>query len=146
MKLSFGVLLFAALAPSATLAAKECDEDATTALCIAQNGSCLDDMDGCCEGNACFGYNFFKKCQPPPSCLPEWYDCSSGMACCSGLVCAETSSGNAECQVQTVDTRLFDPGNSIQVPTEPPVKPKAPENMITLGKSNLEFAGAWGDP
>ncbi|GAX18422.1 hypothetical protein FisN_2Lh055 [Fistulifera solaris] len=146
MKLSFGVFLLSALAPSAIHALKECDEDVTNPLCIAENGSCLVNQDGCCDGFACFGYNFFKKCQPPPSCLPEWYDCSSGMGCCDDLVCAETSTGNAECQVQTVDTRLYDPGNSVTEPTLPPTKADEPDNMITLGKSNLEFAGSWGDP
>lgn len=143
MKLYQGVPLLAAalMAPLSILA--ECDEETTIPLCIADNGSCLDHLDGCCEGLACFGYNFFKKCQTPPTCLAEWYDCSQGMDCCEGLVCASTSAGIAECQVQTVDTRLFDPGNLVGVPTVPP---KPTDNLTTLGKSNLEFAGAWGDP
>lgn len=143
MKFFYGafLLVIASMAPSSIRA--ECDDKEGNPLCIVQNGSCLDKMDDCCEGLACFGYNFFKKCQPPPSCLPEWYDCSQGMECCKGFVCAATATGNAECQVETVDTRLFDPGHSISEPTSPPTES---ENMITLGKSNLNFAGSWGDP
>jgi hypothetical protein len=79
---------------SALASAAPCDDDP----CLAEHKSCKEDPEGCCEGLGCFGYNFYKSCQEPPTCLAEWHDCSSGMDCCDKRVCIETKAGFFECQ------------------------------------------------
>lgn len=93
---------------ASTIAVVEDPCDQGPPLCIPPTGPCIGKEDECCAGLGCFGYNFFKKCQPPPVCLGQWYDCSQGMDCCDDLVCAITNSSGFECQVLTIDTRVAD--------------------------------------
>lgn len=99
---SFYLLLLLATVFFALTSAEECAES----TCLAENEGCAHKPDDCCDKLGCFGYNFFKRCRPPPACLSEWYDCSNGMPCCGDLVCATTENGSSECQVRTLETTL----------------------------------------
>ena len=136
MKL-YPVALLALLAPAMVMAGCDGEEED---VCIAEGLSCGGDEMGCCDGLACFGFYFFKTCQAPPSCLREWYDCSSGMDCCGDLVCA-IDGDKRECQKRTLDTCTEEPCDSTPEDDVPDIP-----NMNVLGPSNLEIAGVYGDP
>jgi len=117
--------------------------------CIPSRGACGENPDACCDGLGCFGFNFFKRCQPPPTCLPEWYDCSSRMTCCGELVCAITDAGLYECQKRTVTTRVVDvvtEPNKTLAPTPAP-KPKDTTTTTIPGQPVRTKVGcSVGDP
>jgi hypothetical protein len=114
-------------------------------LCIPDHKTCTGKEDDCCEGFDCFGYNFFKRCQTPPVCLDEWYDCNSDIACCAPLLCVTTGSGMKECQKETPGMRKtpLPPGEiKAPPPTPPPINTKVTKKLpITWNKACLS-----GDP
>lgn len=113
-------------------------------LCIPNNGHCIVNTttgdDDCCEGMACFGYNFFKHCQKPPACLKKFHDCSQGIECCDKMICVTTPAGAKECQVRTVT-------NEPPAPTPAPVKAPNTKTTHVPGKRvRYNRACAVGDP
>ncbi len=91
----------------------ECD-----GTCTPDGEACQVDGMPCCEtGSSCYGFNFYKKCQPPPPCLREWFDCTSGMAgnvpCCDGMECVLGDGEQYECQ------HIYEPILVEDVPTTP---------------------------
>lgn len=108
----------------------ECDET-DEPKCLAEHKPCTDNPEGCCDGLGCFGYNFFKRCQQPPACLPHFNDCSSGMECCDGMVCAITNSGGYECQEKTIKTVV---ANEDETPTPAPTKTPIDEKNLRTTK------------
>jgi hypothetical protein len=80
------------------------DGDKEEGACIQAGKRCIKREGECCDGLGCFGFNFFKTCKEPPTCIREWHDCSGGMLdCCDDRVCVNTDNGFVECQTpQTV--------------------------------------------
>jgi len=126
--------------------------------CIATGYSCQDDNDNdddnCCDGLGCFGFQFFKRCQVPPTCLREWYDCSSGIDCCGDLVCANTTSTTTtkprmECRKEEIGTRkaiIPGRGNLVAPPAPTPVKANLKTTKVA-GQPVTYNVGCWtGDP
>jgi hypothetical protein len=113
--------------------------------CIAPNKACTGDEDSCCNGFDCFGYAFFKRCQEPPLCLREYYDCSGGIKCCGDMMCVEGTGGKKECMKEPPGTRTVElpPG---QVVATPP--PAPPINTSTTKTTPITFNKAClsGDP
>jgi hypothetical protein len=135
-------------------------EDTDEPVCIAEHKSCGEDPEGCCDGLGCFGYNFYKSCKKPPACLDEWNDCSSGMDCCDGKVCAVTHLGAFECQTKTIITKVAEfhapiiiaefVDSTTMVPTAAPHEPIREINLKTTKIPNqpvtTTVACSVGDP
>lgn len=122
----------------------ECGEEE---VCIADNKPCTDNENDCCQDLGCFGYPFYKKCQTPPYCLPQWHECSIEIACCPPYVCAIDDNGNETCQEEEITTRT---APTPAIPPPPTMAP-VPSNMeITQcpGDEPIRTSGACatGDP
>jgi len=139
------VALFALLA---TTVRAECDEGD----CLGMHKACTDRENDCCQDTGCFGYLFFKKCQPPPVCLPEWYDCSQGMTCCGQLVCADNEAGTGKiCKEEeiTIRTAPVPPAPTTPDETSAPTAAPEPPNLTTTecpAQYNTNRACLTGDP
>ncbi|GAX11293.1 hypothetical protein FisN_7Lh401 [Fistulifera solaris] len=122
----------------ASQASAECD-----GTCTPDGEACQVDGKPCCEtGSSCYGFNFYKKCQTPPLCLREWYDCTSGMAgnvpCCEGMECVLGDGEQYECQhiyepiaVEGFATTPVAPVAPVTAPVTPVSAPVAPVAPLT---------------
>lgn len=120
--------------------------------CIPTGKACLSAPDDCCDGLGCFGYGFFKKCIPPPTCLTTWQDCSSGMTCCDEMICAQVSNGNYECQHRTLEVKeakLVELNNELPPTSAPTPTPPKEKNLVTTHKGDpvvTSVGCSLGDP
>ena len=57
-------------------------EDDKEPECLDQGLVCTMTPVSCCDGLACTGFGFHKKCEEPPVCLEKWHNCSDGTPCC----------------------------------------------------------------
>jgi len=124
--------------------AEVCDDDQ---LCVPKGKPCTENPDECCQDLGCFGYPFYKKCQPPPYCLPEWYDCTVDIDCCDQFVCAENESGTKTCQEEEITTKTAPVPQAPSPPTSSPT-PKNTEITKCPGDGPVRTSGACatGDP
>ena len=130
------------------------DEEEPPETCLDNGAVCGDfaasSME-CCDGLACTGFGFYKKCSEPPICLKKWYDCSDGTPCCEGMVCAYGSHGQMECQTRTITTRTvpITPDGEIvetSAPTQAPVKKNFNTTKVPGVPVELKAAVSSGDP
>lgn len=139
------LLYWLILLTSSPNASAECEDESA---CILGGKVCTGREGECCEGLACFGFNFFKTCQAVPTCLSEWFDCKNSIPCCDGYHCTETPSGLFECQTPKIGTRSvdFSTGFIIAEPPSPPQIP--PKNLKTTKRTGnwVRRACLTGDP
>jgi len=126
-----------------------------TLECLGDNQMCTGNEEDCCEGLVCVGFGFYKKCQEPPLCLKQFFDCSSGTPCCDDMVCAVGHvEGHFECRRPEIGTRVvaITAGGThlMAKPTDAPATPPKPRNVKTTKiegqtiKKNIAISS--GDP
>jgi len=106
--------------------------------CIPTGQSCMNKDKACCGEDECFGYPFFKRCQPVPQCIPEWQDCDNGVAeCCDpSLKCLANNAGHQVCMEETITPRT--------APIPPPTNTNV--TKIPGEEVKLNYACSTGDP
>jgi len=128
--------LFAALflAAAAITANAECDDEEQ--VCIPTGESCMNKDKECCGEDECYGYHFFKKCQPVPKCIPQWQDCNNGLECCDESFKCLEDNGKMICKEEVITPRT--------APIPPPTNTnttKIPGEPVTFN-----YACSTGDP
>jgi len=114
----------------------ECDDEPS--LCIPTGESCMNSDKECCGEDECYGFPFFKRCQPVPECIPEWHDCDNGVSeCCDdSLACVENKHGQKVCMEETITPRTA------------PIPPPKNHNVTKIPGEpvNFNYACSTGDP
>lgn len=130
-----------------------CLDNNETSVCIPTHEVCTEKPDTCCDGLACLGYAFYKKCVVP-TCRREWYDCEANDQCCNDLVCAtvDNGGGRKQCEPPCLDCPKDTP---IPDPPQPPSTTSAPTRAPVIKNPNTttpedpvryHVACATGDP